>query len=183
MISRLVVQRREPFANGYEFPVTGAYEKLVGKVYGEVDPRNRLNRIIVNLDRAPRNRRGRVKYRSDFFILKPVDMARGNGKIFLDAPNRGSKRLLSCLDDEPATKDPGPPAPSLADMEAFEARSLLSHNTQLETAWPAPSLAEIQDAASRATPPTPTLSAVAPHLAEIGDTLLERNKKTENKKT
>ena len=38
MISRLVVQRREPFADGHEFPITGAYEKLVGKVYGEVDP-------------------------------------------------------------------------------------------------------------------------------------------------
>ena len=106
MITRLVVQRREPFADGHEFPITGAYEKLVGKVYGEVDPRNRLNRIIVNLDRAPRNRRGRVEYRSDFFILKPADMARGNGKIFLDAPNRGSKRLLSFLNDAPATNDP-----------------------------------------------------------------------------
>ena len=39
MITRLVVQRREPFANGHEFPITGAYEKLVGNVYGEVDPR------------------------------------------------------------------------------------------------------------------------------------------------
>ena len=106
MISRLVVQRREPFADGHEFPITGAYEKLVGKVYGEIDPRNRLNRIIVNLDRAPRNRRGRVEYRSDFFILKPADMARGNGKIFFDAPNRGGKRLLSFLNDAPATNDP-----------------------------------------------------------------------------
>ena len=106
MITRLVVQRREPFANGREFPITGAYEKLVGKVYGEADPRNRLNRIIVNLDKAPRNRRGRVEYRSDFFVLKPVDMARGNGKIFFDAPNRGSKRLLSFLNDAPATNDP-----------------------------------------------------------------------------
>ena len=106
MITRLVIHRREPFADGHEFPVTGAYEKLVGKVYGEVDPKNRLNRIVVNLDKAPRNRRGRVEYRSDFFILKPVDMARGNGKIFFDAPNRGSKRLLSFLNDAPATNDP-----------------------------------------------------------------------------
>ncbi len=33
-------------------------------------------------------------------------MARGNGKIFFDAPNRGSKRLLSFLNDAPATNDP-----------------------------------------------------------------------------
>ena len=106
MITRFVVQRRETFANGYEFPVTGAYEKLVGKIYGEVDPKNRLNKVIVNLDKAPRNRRGRVEYWSDFCILKPVDMARGNGKIFYDAPNRGSKRIVSFLNDAPASNDP-----------------------------------------------------------------------------
>ncbi len=107
MMTRLVIQRREPFAGGHEFSITGAYEKLVGKIHGEVDPKNRLNKIIVNLDRAPRNRRGRVGYRSDFCILKPVDMARGNGKIFVDAPNRGGKRILGFLNDAPAANDPG----------------------------------------------------------------------------
>ena len=106
MLTRFVVQRREPFANGYEFPITGAYEKLVGKIYGEVDPKNRLNKIIVNLDKAPRNSRGRVEYSSDFCILKPVDMARGNGKIFYDAPNRGGKRIVAFLNDAPQSNDP-----------------------------------------------------------------------------
>jgi hypothetical protein len=106
MITRLVVQKKEPFAGGHEFSITGAYEKLVGKIYGEVDPNNRLNRIIVNLDKAPRNRRGRVEYSSDLFILKPVDMARGNGKIFFDAPNRGGKRILAFLNDAPEANDP-----------------------------------------------------------------------------
>ena len=106
MITRITIKRRETFAKGYEFPVTGAYEKLVGKIYGEVDPKNRLNKVIVNLDKAPRNRRGRVEYWSDFCILKPVDMARGNGKIFYDAPNRGSKRIVSFLNDAPASNDP-----------------------------------------------------------------------------
>ena len=55
MITRITIKRREPFAKGYEFPVTGAYEKLVGKIYGEVDPKNRLNKVIVNLDKAPPN--------------------------------------------------------------------------------------------------------------------------------
>ena len=106
MIKRIVIKRRQPFAKGYEFPITGAYEKLVGKIYGEVDPKNRLNKVIVNLEKAPRNRRGRVEYWSDFCILKPVDMARGNGKIFYDAPNRGSKRIVSFLNDAPASNDP-----------------------------------------------------------------------------
>jgi hypothetical protein len=106
MLTRLVIQRREPFANGHEFSVTGAYEKLVGKIHGEVDPKSRLNKIIVNLAKAPRNRRGRVAYSSNFCILKPVDMARGNGKILFDAPNRGSKRILSFLNDAPEANDP-----------------------------------------------------------------------------
>ena len=106
MITRLVIKRKEPFANGYEFPITGTYEKLVGKLYGEVDPGNRLNKIIVNLDKAPRNRRGRVEYSGDLFILKPMDMARGNGKIFFDAPNRGGKRILAFLNDAPEANDP-----------------------------------------------------------------------------
>jgi Alpha/beta hydrolase domain len=107
MITRIAIKRRGTFAKGYEFPITGAYEKLVGKIYGEVDPKNPLNKVIVNLDKAPRNRRGKVEYWSDFCILKPVDMARGNGKIFYDAPNRGSKRIVSFLNDAPATNDPG----------------------------------------------------------------------------
>ncbi len=106
MITRLVIRRREPFANGHDYPITGAYEKLVGKLYGEVDPTNRLNKIIVNLDNAPRNRRSRVEYSSDFCILKPVDLARGNGKIFFDAPNRGGKRVIAFLNDAPQSNDP-----------------------------------------------------------------------------
>ena len=99
-------KKERPFAGGHEFPITGAYEKIVGKVYGEVDPKNRLNKVIVNLDKAPRNKRGKVEYWSDFCILKPVDMARGNGKIFYDAPNRGGKRIVAFLNDAPQSNDP-----------------------------------------------------------------------------
>jgi len=107
MLTRFIVQRRELFAEGHRFPITGNYEKLVGKIDGELDPNNRLNKTVVNLERAPRNRQDRVEYRSDFCILKPVDMLRGNHKIFFDAPNRGSKRILGFLNDAPAANDPG----------------------------------------------------------------------------
>jgi Alpha/beta hydrolase domain len=106
MITRFAIQKREIFAGGYEFPITGTYEKLIGKIYGEVDPKNRLNKVIVNLEKAPRNKRGRVEYWSDFCILKPVDMARGNGTIFYDAPNRGGKRIVAFLNDAPQNNNP-----------------------------------------------------------------------------
>lgn len=106
MITRFVVKKRELFAGGHEFAVTGAYEKIVGKIFGEVEPASRQNKVIVNLNRALRNRRGRVEYWSDFCILKPLEMERGNGKIFFDAPNRGGKRIVAFLNDAPQSNDP-----------------------------------------------------------------------------
>ncbi len=106
MIARFIIKRREPFAGGHEFSVTGAYEKIVGRIYGEVAPKNPLNQVIVNLNRAPRNPRGRVEYWSDFCILKPLDLARGNGKLFFDAPNRGGKRIVAFLNDAPQSNNP-----------------------------------------------------------------------------
>jgi len=106
MITRFIVNRRERFAGRHEFSVTGAYEKFVGKLYGEVDPKSRSNKIIVNLAKAPQNRRGHVEYWSDFCILKPLDLSRGNAKLFFDAPNRGGKRIVAFLNDAPQSNDP-----------------------------------------------------------------------------
>jgi hypothetical protein len=111
MITRIAITQRELFADGHEFPITGAYEKLVGRIQGEVDPQNRLNKAIVNLTHAPRNQRGRVEYWSDFCVLKPVDTRRGNQTILFDAPNRGGKRVVAFLNDAPQNNDPS----SLAD--------------------------------------------------------------------
>jgi hypothetical protein len=92
-MTKIVIEKREPFAGGHEFGVTGAYEKIVGKAYGEIAPEKQHNRSIVNLRRAPLNERGRVDYSMDVFILKPVDMKRGNQTIFYDVVNRGNQAL------------------------------------------------------------------------------------------
>ena len=84
---------REPFAAGHEFAVTGAYEKLIGKAYGEIDPKKHHNKNIINLKNAPLNDRGRVEYSMDMLILKPIDMQRGNQTIFYDVVNRGNQAL------------------------------------------------------------------------------------------
>lgn len=106
MITRLTIEKRELFAGGYEFPLAGAYEKLSGKAYGEVDPRGRLNRVTVNLERAPRNRDGKVEYSTDFIILKPVDILKGNRRVLYEPPNRGNLRMLMSFNDAPETNDP-----------------------------------------------------------------------------
>jgi hypothetical protein len=59
-----------------------------------VDPRDPLNALIVDLDNAPRTARGTVAFSTPFFVLKPVDPARWNHKIYYTANNRGNDPLL-----------------------------------------------------------------------------------------
>src|SRR6266508_4512605 len=73
----------------------GPYEKLRGKAYGEVDPADPRNAVITDITRAPRNARGKVEYSMDVFILKPIDLKRGNHKVFLDFNNRGEMRVAA----------------------------------------------------------------------------------------
>src|SRR5438445_11999380 len=92
-ITKIIIEKRAPFANGYEFPVAGAYEKLVGKAYGELDPKSPLNKMIIDLDKTRKNSRGREEYWTDIFLLKPAELSRGNGKISYDEPHRAGKHI------------------------------------------------------------------------------------------
>src|SRR5438445_209073 len=49
-VVRFVVQQRAPFAEGATFGETGAYERLTGTAYFEVNPNDPLNAVIVDLD-------------------------------------------------------------------------------------------------------------------------------------
>ena len=89
-VVRIEVERTAPYAGGKEFGDAGAFERLDGTVHMEVDPDDPLNALIVNLDRAPRNERGMVEFSAPFFIIKPVDTARGNRKLLYGINNRGN---------------------------------------------------------------------------------------------
>jgi len=98
-LTEINVASVERFANGARFGETGAYERVRGTFKGELDPADPRNRVIVNLDKAPKNAAGRVEYEADFFMLRPVDAARGNRKIFYDVTNRGRKNIHWRLTD------------------------------------------------------------------------------------
>lgn len=76
------------------FGAVGPYERLHGTVFGELDPAHPLNVGIVNLDLAARNTHGKVEYQSDFRVLKPLDLDRGNGCLLYDVPNRTAHVVL-----------------------------------------------------------------------------------------
>jgi hypothetical protein len=88
-LTEISVTAVEPFADGMAFGDTGAYERVKGTFKGELDPADPRNQVIVNLDKAPRNAAGRVEYEADFYIMRPVDPARGSRKILYDVTNRG----------------------------------------------------------------------------------------------
>src|SRR2546428_11221439 len=79
---RIEVTSSGPFAEGKAFGEVGAYTRITGRFYGELDPMLPANRAIVDLARAPRNARGRVEYSADFDILPPGGAGEGNRPPF-----------------------------------------------------------------------------------------------------
>jgi Alpha/beta hydrolase domain len=90
-ITRIEIQRTEPAFNGRVFGGTGAYERVIGKAYGEVDPQLPANAIIQDIGLASRNAKGMVEYVTDIDILRPADRSKGNGILFFNIHNRGNK--------------------------------------------------------------------------------------------
>ncbi|MGD9905530.1 MAG: alpha/beta hydrolase domain-containing protein [Vicinamibacterales bacterium] len=105
-VTRLEILRREVVLQGRAFGAAGAYEKLVGRVHFALDPRRPQNRGIVDLSLAPKNAQGLVEFSADFYLLKPVDPGRGNGRLFYEAGNRGSKRILPVFQGAANADDP-----------------------------------------------------------------------------
>src|SRR5713101_10057118 len=91
----LVVEQQGSFVGGIDWGDTGPYERLLGTAYMEVDPRDPLNALIVDLDNAPKNPGGMVERGTKFMIVKPVDMSRGNQKIYYTVNNRGNDGLVA----------------------------------------------------------------------------------------
>jgi hypothetical protein len=94
-VTRVDVRSRADALGGRPFGDVGPYEVLSGTIYFAVDPANPHNRVIVDLDKAPRNAQGRVEFFSDIYVVKPKDPSKGNGVLFFDVVNRGNKSLMS----------------------------------------------------------------------------------------
>jgi hypothetical protein len=89
-VGRLEVTSRETVAEGRAFGSAGPYVNVRGRVHGEIDPRDRRNRIIQDLDLAPRNAAGRVEYVATFSLMMPADPAKASGVLVYSVVNRGN---------------------------------------------------------------------------------------------
>ncbi len=106
MLVSLNTKRTEPVLNGKSFGEVGGYEQLYGSARFEVDPAHPLNQPIVDIGLAPVNERGQVECRADFWILKPMDPARGNGNLFYHVTNRGRKGILAAFNHASGSNTP-----------------------------------------------------------------------------
>ncbi len=107
-ITELEITNRTSFASGESFGDVGAYELLEGTAHYAVDPSHPRNQGITDLDLAPRNADGKVEFSSDFAMLQPANVDRGNRRILFDVVNRGRKTALS-LNSVPTANDPTSP--------------------------------------------------------------------------
>ena len=108
-LTRLEIEKREVVANGQAFGNAGAYEKLTGRAYFEVDPAHRRNKTITDIELAPLNERGRVEFSADMVILKPVNLENGSQTLFFAVNNRGRKIAFGRMHDTPSSANQNDP--------------------------------------------------------------------------
>src|SRR5881394_3227806 len=82
-VTHLEISRRSPFPFDYE--------RIDGKLHFAVDPNNAANRRIADLDLAPRDAEGRVRFWADFVLLQPADPAKANRRLLSYVVNRGTR--------------------------------------------------------------------------------------------
>lgn len=95
-----------PYEDGRAFGPAGPYRRIDGRVTFAVDPLHSANDAIVDLDRAPRDGDGLVRFTSDVVVLAPTDPSRSRGAALVEAVNRGQP-LVPYVFDRARYEGPG----------------------------------------------------------------------------
>ena len=106
MVTGLEIQSRSIVLEGKAFGNSGAYEKVSGRMHFAADPKHPLHQRITDIGHASTNGDGRVEFSADFYLLKPVDMRKGNRRLLVDVGNRGRKVALGMFNSAPRVPDP-----------------------------------------------------------------------------
>ena len=103
------IKERRPYADGKSFGEHGEYERIEGTLTFAVDPGNPANANVIDLEHAPVDDAGRVRFESDFTLVAPNDPSRGNGRLIVEVVNRGRRRTIAFFN-----RAPTPPITSAA---------------------------------------------------------------------
>ena len=85
-IVNVAVTKVAPAFGGKAFGEWGRYLKIRGVATGLLDPSDPRNKVIVDLDKAPVDHNGLVKYKVDVVIMRPEQG--GNGSLVYSVTNR-----------------------------------------------------------------------------------------------
>jgi hypothetical protein len=105
-VVRVVIEARQDVLGGRSWGDAGPYERIIGRVYFEFDPRDPANGRIVDLGLAPRNERGMVEAWANFMVLRPKDLSLGSDIALLEVSNRGGKASLGYFNGAAFSRDP-----------------------------------------------------------------------------
>jgi Alpha/beta hydrolase domain len=80
--------------NGTNLPTApttlGNYNVIVGRAFGELDPTDRRNSIITDINFG-KDADGKVRYVATFQLVVPKDLSKASGFMWHDVPNRGGR--------------------------------------------------------------------------------------------
>lgn len=96
-VVRFEVRSTRDLSGGRSFGSVGRYEEVTGRLFFAVDPADPANRLVVDLDKAPKNASGRIEFSADVVIYRPRDAARANGIALIDVVNRGNKTVIGAF--------------------------------------------------------------------------------------
>ena len=102
----LIETERSIFADGEQFKNHGSYEIIKGYILFNIDPNSHFYTGVTDINKAPKNRKGLVEFKSDFLILRPSESGKGNRSIFFEWVNRGNIRCLQFFNDAIASNFP-----------------------------------------------------------------------------
>lgn len=94
-VASMNIKSRKPYADGRVFGENGAYERVEGVLTYSADPGNPANLSIVDLEHAPVDSEGRVRFESDFTLIAPRNPWSGNGRLIVEVVNRGRRRTVA----------------------------------------------------------------------------------------
>jgi len=103
-VVKITVTSTTPLFGGQSYGA-GPYEQVKGTAQGEIDPADRRNSVITDINLAPRNANGKVEYTASFTIYKPVDMSKASGLMTYEVVNRGNHILTIALGNDPPSGD------------------------------------------------------------------------------
>lgn len=106
-IKSIEVTNSKLLKNGKTFGTAGQYKEIIGVAKFILDPKEKYNKKITDIDNISINKDGLVEFSSDIHIMLPNDMSKSNKKIIYDVNNRGTKVMLGQFNSAPDKDDIG----------------------------------------------------------------------------